>query len=337
MGIQKHVEIIAEIGVNHNGDLLTALKMIDAAAEAGADTVKFQTFIARLGVSQQAEKAGYQKETTGQSESQLEMVQKLEIDRDFHIKLMEHCEKREINFLSTACDLPSVDLLESLNVAAYKIASCDMVNTPLLRAVAKTGKPLYLATGMADLQEVEQSLNILQEAGLSRKKIVLLHCNTEYPTPAKDANLRAIDTLKEHFGTTVGYSDHTQGIIVPLSAAARGASVIEKHFTLDKKQDGPDHRASADPKDLKELVKAIRTLELALGDGIKRPSESECRNIPVMRRSIVAARQIQQGEVFDENNLLVKRPGTGINPLRWDTVVGKTAKRIFSEDEPIEL
>lgn len=335
--MSRNIEIIAEIGVNHNGDLATALKMIDAAASAGADTVKFQTFVARLGVSKRAEKAGYQKETTGQHESQLEMVQKLEIDREFHLRIMEYCEKRKIGFLSTACDLPSVDLLESLNVQSYKIASCDMVNTPLLRSVARTGKKLYLATGMADLSEVEQSLAILEKSGLTRKQIILLHCNTEYPTPPADANLSAMDTLKQRFGTVVGYSDHTQGIVVPLSAAARGAMVIEKHFTLDKNQEGPDHRASADPQELKELVSAIRTMESALGDGIKRPSASECRNIPVMRRSIVAARNIQQGELLSEENLLIKRPGTGINPLKWDEIVGQQAKRDFTEDEPIEV
>lgn len=328
--------IIAEAGVNHNGSLELAKKLIDAAVEAGADAVKFQTFKADKIVSRYAQKADYQKQTTDASESQLDMIRKLELDEGAHKELFDYCRSKGIMFLSSPFDLEGIDLLASLGLTIFKIPSGEITNLPYLRKIGGLKKEIILSTGMADLGEIEDALNILMEAGTERENITVLHCNTEYPTPFEDVNLRAMLTIKAAFpGISVGYSDHTPGIEMPIAAVALGATVIEKHFTLDKNMEGPDHKASLDPDELKAMVHAIRNIEEALGNGIKKPSPSELKNKPVARKSIVAARNIQRGEVFTEENLNVKRPGTGISPMRWDEILGKHAQKKYVEDELI--
>ncbi|EAJ7573438.1 N-acetylneuraminate synthase [Campylobacter upsaliensis] len=329
----KKVLIIAEAGVNHNGDINLAKKLIEQAAKAGADVVKFQTFKANSCVSVSAKKAKYQLETTAKEESQLEMIQKLELSYESHFELMKHCKKHGIAFLSTPFDLESVEFLRGLDLPYFKIPSGEITNLPYLKAVAKCKKKVLLSTGMANLGEIEAALTILRKNGT--KNITLLHCNTEYPTPFEDVNLNALKTLKEAFKLEVGYSDHTEGIVASLGAVALGAVVIEKHFTLDKTMEGPDHRASLEFEELKALCKGIRELEKALGSGIKKASKSEAKNKIIARKSLVAKREIQKGEKFSEQNLTTKRPGSGISAMRYEEYLGKRALKTYKKDELI--
>lgn len=331
----EKVYIIAEAGDNHNGDFNTALKLVDVAKRAGADCVKFQTFVTEEIISKYAEMAEYQKKNTGKEESQFEMVKRLELSFDEFRKIKEYCDRGGIQFLSTPFDLKSVDFLNELGVPFFKIPSGEITNYPYLIKIAHTGKPVVMSTGMCEPDEILAAINVLEKNGSG--EITLLHCNTEYPTPLKDVNLYAMRTMKKMFGKKVGYSDHTKGIEVPVAAVALGACVIEKHFTLDKNMPGPDHKASLEPDELGRMVKNIRNIEIALGDGVKRVSESERKNIAIARKSIVARRNIQEGEILTEENLAVKRPGTGINPMQWMEVLGTRAVRDFKEDELIEI
>jgi len=329
--------IIAEAGVNHNGSLEMALRLIDVACAAGADAVKFQTFKADRIIAVNAPKAEYQKDATGTDESQLEMVKKLELDEAAHTRLHNYCQDKDIRFLSTPFDLESIDLLTRLGLEIFKIPSGEITNLPYLRKLGALKKRLILSTGMADLSEIKDALDVLADAGSRMEDITVLHCNTEYPTPFEDVNLRAMLTIRSAFpGISVGYSDHTLGIEAPIAAVAMGATVIEKHFTLDRNLPGPDHRASLEPDELAAMISAIRNIEKALGTGIKKPSPSESRNIPVARKSIVAAAPIKKGETFTEMNITVKRPGTGITPMRWDEIIGRKAAKPYRKDELIE-
>ena len=332
----KNILIIAEAGVNHNGSIHIAKQLIDAASEAGADYVKFQTFKAETLVTQAAEKAEYQKKMLGNSESQYEMIKKLELDRPAHEELIKHCEGKKIQFLSTAFDHDSVDLLDELNVPLYKIPSGDITNLPYLKHIGRMGKPIIMSTGMSTLVEVRESLKILLAAGAKKSDITILHCNTEYPTPMEDVNLNAMLTMKKEFGVKVGYSDHTLGIEIPIAACAMGATVIEKHFTLDRNMVGPDHRASLEPHELEAMVKSIRNVELAMGDGEKKCSPSEYGNLPLARKSIVASRFIRKGEIFTKDNLSVKRPGVGITPMYWEKIIGTLATQDYQRDDLIK-
>lgn len=330
--------IIAEAGVNHNGDMGLAKELIAAAADAGADLVKFQTFIAANIISCHAPKAEYQKGATDPQESQQEMVRELELTPGNHLELIDECKKLGIGFFSTAFDKDSIDLLEELGGSdIVKVPSGELTNLPYLRYLTRRGQQVLLSTGMANLGEIEAAIDVVEQSGTPREKITVLHCTTEYPAPMEDVNLLAMVNIGKAFGVKVGYSDHTPGIEVPIVAVALGATVIEKHFTLDRNLPGPDHRASLEPSELKAMVQGIRNIEKALGDGIKRPSLSELKNKPVARKSIVASRPIKAGEAFSEDNLMAKRPGTGISPMRWDDVIGRTANRDFNEDELIEL
>lgn len=329
--------IIAEAGVNHNGDMALARRLIDVAAVAGADMVKFQTFNADRLVTASAKKADYQIRSTGAAESQHEMLRRLELSREMHEELIAHCKLRGISFLSTGFDIESIDLLVDFGQNQFKIPSGEITNLPYLRHVGRLGKPVILSTGMSTMDEIAAALGILEQAGTPHERITLLHCTTEYPTPMNEVNLRAMLTMRDAFGVAVGYSDHTAGIEVSIAAVALGASVIEKHFTLDRTLPGPDHLASLEPDELKAMVASIRNIEQVLGDGVKRPSASEARNMAVARKSLVAARAIHAGEVFSASNLAVKRPGTGISPMRWDEVLGRTAPRDFVPDEMIEI
>lgn len=328
-----HVTIIAEAGVNHNGDIDRALKLVDVAAEAGADHVKFQTFTADRLVTRQAAKADYQIAATGAGESQYEMLQRLELSAESHQRIIAHCAARGIGFLSTGFDIASVDYLVSVGVGLLKIPSGELTNLPYLRHIGRLRKPVILSTGMATLAEVGEAIEALEQAGAERSDITVLHCTTEYPTAMGDVNLRAMLTMRDAFGVAVGYSDHTLGIEVPIAAVAMGATLIEKHFTLDSRLPGPDHRASLEPEQLKQMVAAIRNIELALGDGLKLPRPVEEKNKQVARKSLVAVRPIRAGELFSPDNVAVKRPGTGISPMRWDAVMGSRALRDFAEDE----
>ncbi len=329
--------IIAEAGVNHNGDMSMARRLIDVAADAGADLVKFQTFTASRLVTAGARKAEYQSSATGAEETQHAMLSKLELTREMHLELIDYCRTRGIGFFSTGFDEESVDMLAELGLDRFKIPSGEITNLPYLRHVGKYGMPVILSTGMAELGEIGMALEVLEAAGTAREQITVLHCNTEYPTPMSDVNLRAMLTIKDAFGVEVGYSDHTLGIEVSIAAVALGATVIEKHFTLDRNLAGPDHKASLEPQELSALVSAIRNIEVALGDGIKRPSPSESKNIPIARRSLVACLIIHAGVVFTESNFAAKRPGTGISPMRWDEVLGRRATRDFAKDDLVEL
>lgn len=333
--MSTHVIIIAEAGVNHNGSIDIARKMIEIAASAGADYIKFQTFKTEKLVTAHAPKAAYQEIQTGSSENQFGMLKKLELGEEEHVQLMNHARQNRIRMISTPFDEESADLLHRLNVDLYKIGSGDLTNILLLRKLAKYGKPVILSTGMADLGEIRQALEIIEQAGLPRSMVTLLHANTDYPTPFQDVNLRAIQTLAHEFGTAVGYSDHTVGIEVPVAAVALGAKVIEKHFTLDRNMEGPDHQASLEPPELLEMVRSIRNIEQALGSAMKEPSPGERKNMAAARKSIVAACPISKGEAFTERNLTVKRPGTGICPLRWDEIIGTFASRDYHTDELI--
>jgi N-acetylneuraminate synthase len=329
--------IIAEAGVNHNGDLELARQLVASAAAAGADFVKFQTFVAEKIISREAPKAEYQRGTTDPGESQFEMVRKLELSRTHHEVLIEECRRHGIGFFSTAFDRESFDLLVELGLDMVKIPSGELTNLPLLRYMTRLGLPTMLSTGMANLGEIEAAIAAIEAAGTPRERITVLHCTTEYPAPMEDVNLRSMLSMKSAFGVEVGYSDHTPGIEVPIAAVALGATVIEKHFTLDRNLPGPDHQASLEPDELKRMVDAIRNIERALGDGIKRPSPSELKNKPIARKSLVACRAIAAGEVFSADNITAKRPGTGISPMRWDEVIGRRAVRAFAVDELIEL
>ena len=327
--------IIAEAGVNHNGDIEIAQKLVDAAVAAGADAVKFQTFKAETLVCREAKKAEYQMETTDRDESQFAMLKRLELTRDMHEKLMNYCEQKRIMFLSTPFDIDSLYYLVSCGLTIIKIPSGEITNYPLLREAARTGKKIILSSGMSTLDEVRNAMEVLQENGCP--DLTVLHCNTEYPTPYKDVNLKAMCTMKEALKVPVGYSDHTPGIEVAVAAAALGAEVIEKHFTLDRNMEGPDHKASLEPDELAEMVRAIRNIELAMGDGKKEPSDSEKKNIAIARKSIVARCDIRAGEIFTEENLTAKRPGDGISPMQWNQVLNSEARRDFAPDEMIEI
>lgn len=329
--------IIAEAGVNHNGDLSIARRLIDAAAQAGADLVKFQTFRADRLATGHAAKARYQSANTDRSESQLEMLRRLELDRGMHEALIAHCRTSAVGFFSTGFDTQSVDLLAELGADRFKIPSGEITNLPYLRHVGGYGKPLILSSGMATLGEIEAAIDVLEASGTPRGRITVLHCTTEYPAPMAEVNLRAMLTIRDALGVAVGYSDHTVGIEVAIAAAALGAAVIEKHFTLDRTLPGPDHKASLEPAELKAMIAAIRNIERALGDGIKRPSASEALNKPIARKSLVASRDIRAGEIFSAANLTAKRPGTGVSPMRWDEVIGRKAGRDFAADELIDL
>ena len=328
------VYIIAEAGVNHNGDINLAYQLVDAAKAAGVDCIKFQTFKSENLVSHTAQKAEYQKAATGDS-SQQDMLKQLELSFGEFVSLKEYCDRKGICFLSTPFDFESIEFLNSIEMPFWKIPSGEVTNYPYLVALAKTGKPVVMSTGMCEMQEIEDAIAVLRENGAS--DIKLLHCNTEYPTPYEDVNLRAMKTLRDAFGVEVGYSDHTKGIEVPIAAVAMGASVIEKHFTLDRNMEGPDHKASLEPQELKQMVDSIRHIEAALGSGDKKPSPSEKKNMAVARKSIVAAARIKAGDILTEENITVKRPGNGICPMRWKEVLGTRAVRDFEEDELIEI
>ena len=335
--IEKTI-IIAEAGVNHNGDLDYALRLVDAAADAGADYVKFQTFNASQLVSADAKKANYQIENTNETESQLEMLKRLELSADQHNKIISYCEQRNIKFFSTAFDEALLQYLADVGLDVVKIPSGEITNLPYLRKAATLFKRVILSTGMSTINDIRLALRVFTDSGISKEDITILHCNTEYPTPLEDVNLKAMLHIQKKFKTSVGYSDHTLGIEVPIAAVALGARVIEKHFTLDKSLYGPDHKASLDPTELKAMVTGIRNIELALsGSGIKEPSKSEIKNMHNARKSIIAKKNIKKGDLFSEQNLTVKRPGNGISPMEWDRVIGKRAKRNFTEDQLITL
>ena len=335
-----HTIIIAEAGVNHNGSIELAKQLVDKAVEAGVDIIKFQTFKSEKLVSKSARQAEYQKKNIGKKsdDSQLSMLKKLELSEQDHKELMTYCKQKGIKFFSTAFDFDSIEYLHSLDLGLWKIPSGEVTNYPFLKRIASYNERTILSTGMCDLQDVRAAIDALYKNGLSKDNLTLLHCNTEYPTPFEDVNLKAMDALRKEFGVEVGYSDHTKGIEVPIAAVALGASVIEKHFTLDRNMEGPDHKASLEPDELKDMVSAIRNIEKAVGgDGTKHVSESERKNITIARKSIVAAYDIKAGETFTEQNLTVKRPGNGISPMRWEEVIGTRAIRNFAEDELIEL
>jgi len=329
------VFIIAEAGVNHNGSIELAYKLIDIAVEAGADAVKFQTFKAENLVTKSADKADYQKQTTDESESQFEMIKKLELDFDIHKKLINYCKEKDIMFLSTPFDHESIDLLNELQLQIFKIPSGEITNLPYLRHIGLLNKKVFLSTGMSNLQEVGDALTVLINSGTLKENITVLHANTMYPTPMEDVNLNAMQTIHKEFGVAVGYSDHTLGIEVDIAAVAMGASIIEKHFTLDKAMEGPDHKASLEPEELKAMVSAIRNIEKALGSNEKILSPSEEVNINIVRKSIVASCPIRKGELLSEKNISTKRPGTGISPMKWDEIIGTIATKSYQMDESI--
>lgn len=328
------IKIIAEAGVNHNGSLELAKKMIEKAKEAGADYIKFQTFQPEKLVSKYAQKAEYQKETTGGQESQLDMLKKLALSQQDFVELKNYCREQGIGFISTPFDLESIEFLDTLDMDFWKLPSGEITNLPYLVKIAGTGRPIVMSTGMCEMEEIQEALDWLKKSGAD--EITLLHCNTQYPTPMEDVNLNVMETLRQRFQLPIGYSDHTIGIEVPIAAAAMGAAVLEKHFTLDKTMEGPDHRASLDPEELKAMVTGIRNIEKALGCGEKKPTASEKGNIAVARKSIVAKSSIRKGEMFTEDNITVKRPGSGISPMHWYEVLGKTAERDYEEDEILD-
>lgn len=334
----KKTLIIAEAGVNHNGDIAKAKTLIDKGAEAGVDYVKFQTFKAEKLVTKQAQRAAYQDKNTQNNDSQYEMLKKLELSQTVHQELIDYCKVKGVKFLSTGFDNDSLAFLAQLGVRIAKVPSGEITNLPYLRQVASLFPEVILSTGMATIDEIKDAVKVLIDYGVSKDKITILHCNTEYPTPMEDVNLKAMLHIQRELGVSVGYSDHTLGIEVPIAAVALGATVIEKHFTLDKTLPGPDHKASLEPDELKAMVSAIRNIEKAIGgSGLKEVSPSEEKNRPIARKSIVAATKIAQGQVFTSENLTIKRPGTGISPMQWDEVIGKKAKKDFQEDDLIEL
>ena len=330
------IQIIAEAGVNHNGNLKLAKQLIDVAAVAGADYVKFQSLSADRMVTKTADKAEYQKQTSDSAESQYEMLKRLELSVEMHLELIEHCALRSIKFLSTAFDIQSLDLLVGLGSSLIKIPSGEITNLPFLRHIGSLGMPVILSSGMSTMKEIGDALSIFEQTGLRRDQITVLHCTTEYPTPMDEVNLRAMNSIRDTFGVVVGYSDHTVGIEVSIAAVALGARVIEKHFTLDRTLPGPDHKASLEPNELIAMVKAIRNVEIALGSEIKAPTIGESKNLRVARKSIMASQRITKGEILSATNLVVKRPGDGISPMFWDQLVGQEAIRTYLPDEMIE-
>jgi N,N'-diacetyllegionaminate synthase len=333
---ENKVIVIAEAGVNHNGSVELAKQLIDVAVEAEADFVKFQSFKTENVVVRNAEKAEYQKQSSGSEETQFEMIKKLELDVAAHRELVSYCKQTKIQFLSTPFDMDSIALLDDLGLKIFKIPSGEITNLPHLRAIGSLKKEIILSTGISNLDEISQALDILVDSGTSKENITVLHANTEYPTPYEHANLRAMKTIGDRFDIKIGYSDHTLGIEVPFAAVGMGATVIEKHFTLDKTMEGPDHGASLEPHELIAMVRGIRNLERALGNGIKQPSPSEIKNINIVRRSIVALKSINKGEVFSNDNLTSKRPEGGISPMRWDEIIGKIAQKNYELDSLIE-
>lgn len=329
------VFIIAEVGVNHNGSLELAKQLVDVAKDCGADAVKFQTFKAATLVTKSAKQADYQTTNTGKQESQFDMLKRLELSEADHQELVHYCQLKHIEFMSTPFDLQSIQFLNGLGVKRFKIPSGEITNYPYLKMVGSFNKEIVLSTGMASLADIEAALNLLIESDTDKDKITILHATTDYPTQMPDVNLRAMQTIAQAFKIKVGYSDHTPGIEVPTAAVALGAAVIEKHFTIDKNLPGPDHKASLEPQELKAMVSAIRNIEIALGDGVKRASSNEQKNMQVARKSIVALTDIQQGDVFTEQNLTVKRPGTGISPMRWNEIIGQVAQKDYLADELI--
>lgn len=329
------VFIIAEAGVNHNGSLKLAKELIDIAVDSGADAVKFQTFKTENLVSKNAQKADYQKETTSKNESQFDMIKKLELDIDTHKELISYCEEKNIMFLSTPFDHDSIELLNDLGLEIFKIPSGEITNLPYLRHIGRLNKKVILSTGMSDIGEIEDALDILIQSGTKKENITVLHANTMYPTPMEDVNLKAMVTIGNTFDIAYGYSDHTLGIEVDVAAVALGASCIEKHFTIDKNMDGPDHKASLEPDELKSMVNAIRNIELALGTSVKKPSKSEKNNINIVRKSIVANKEIKKGELLTEEKLAIKRPANGKNPMLWDEIIGTIALKDYMKDEAI--
>lgn len=329
--------IIAEAGVNHNGDISLAKKLVDIAAESGADLVKFQTFNADRLATHFAHKAEYQKSETGETESQHAMLRKLELTEEMHVQLIAYCQSRAVGFLSTGFDIESVDLLNRLGQELFKIPSGEITNMPFLRHIGGLGKRVILSTGMSTMDEIESAISVLENSGTPRSKVTVLHCTTAYPAPMSDVNLSAMQSIKSALNVEIGYSDHTLGIEIPIAAVALGATVIEKHFTLDRNMPGPDHKASLEPTELKAMVNAIRNIERALGDGVKRLMPSEVENIVIARKSIVARQSISKGEIFSSENITAKRPNNGISAMQWDEVIGKAAKRDYSTDEFIEL
>jgi len=334
----KKTLIIAEAGVNHNGDIAKAKALIDKGAEAGVDYVKFQTFKAANLVTKQAKRAAYQDKNTQNNDSQYEMLKKIELSQAVHQELIDYCAQKGIQFLSTGFDVESLEFLAQLGITIAKVPSGEITNLPYLRKVAALFPEVILSTGMATIEEIKDAVKVLTDNGVNKDKITVLHCNTEYPTPMEDVNLRAMLHIQQEVGVAIGYSDHTLGIEVPIAAVALGATVIEKHFTLDKTLPGPDHKASLEPEELKAMVSAIRNIEKAVGgSGLKEVSTSEAKNKPIARKSIVASKSIERGDLLTEENITVKRPGTGISPMQWDDVIGKTAKKDFEEDDLIEL
>ena len=334
----NHTIIIAEAGVNHNGSLELAEQLVDRAVEAGADYIKFQTFKAANLVTKSAQQADYQKKNIGGGDnSQYQMLKKLELSQEEHLELIDYCQQKGIHFFSTAFDFDSIEFLDSLHLNLWKIPSGEITNYPYIKQIAQKQGDVILSTGMSTAEDIQNAVGVLLEWGKAKDQITILHCNTEYPTPFKDVNLLAMQSIAKQFGTKVGYSDHTRGIEVPIAAVALGATVIEKHFTLDRNMPGPDHKASLEPDELKAMVSAIRNIEKALGSSEKKVTDSERKNIAIARKSIVAAKNICKGEIFTEENLTVKRPGTGISPMRWEEVLGTEAKRDFKEDELIEV
>lgn len=334
----RHVLIIAEAGVNHNGSLDLAKQLVDKAADAGVDIIKFQTFRPERLVSKTAKQAEYQQRNIGKKdEGQLAMLKKLELSRQDHEELIARCNEKGLRFFSTAFDLDSIEYLHSLDMGMWKIPSGEITNYPYLRKIARYHEPVLLSTGMCELPDIEAAVKVLLDYGVQKEQITILHCNTEYPTPFSDVNLKAMLEIGEKFDVKIGYSDHTRGIEVPIAAVALGATIIEKHFTLDRNMEGPDHKASLEPDELKDMVNAIRNIEQALGSGHKTVSGSERKNMEVARKSIVAARFIKAGEMLTEDNLAVKRPGNGLSPMRWNDAVGSIAKRDFEEEENIVL
>ena len=327
------VFIIAEAGVNHNGSIKLAKKLIDVASDAGADAVKFQTFKAENLATKKAKKANYQMATTNLKESQFDMLKKFEIDVETHKKLISYCKKKCIKFLSSPFDQDSIKLLHNLSLDMFKIPSGEIINLPYLRQIGRLNKKIILSTGMANINEINDALNVLIRSGTKKNKITVLHANTEYPTPMEDVNLKAMLTIGNTFDVSYGYSDHTPGIEVDIAAVAMGATCIEKHFTLDCNMDGPDHKASLEPDELREMIKAIRNIEIALGNGVKKPSNSEIPNMKIVRKSIVAKTVIKKGDKLNERNLTIKRPGNGINPMKWDKLIGTKSKRDYKEDD----
>ena len=329
------VFIIAEAGVNHNGSIDLAKKLIDVASASGADAVKFQTFKADNLTTKKAQKAIYQKENTDKEESQFDMLKKLELDIEAHKELISYCSNKKIIFLSSPFDHESIELLKDLGLEIFKIPSGEITNLPYLRYIGKLNKKIILSTGMSNLDEVKSALDILINSGTKKENITVLHANTEYPTPMEDVNLKAMTTIGNELKVNFGYSDHTLGIEVDIAAVAMGASCVEKHFTLNRNMEGPDHKASLEPQELKAMVTAIRNIELALGSDVKNPSTSEIKNIKIVRKSIVAKTKIKKGDTINENNVTVKRPGNGISPMKWDEIMDTKATKDYKEDEPI--